>query len=156
MVYVFDSNSLSQIFLSFYPSVFRSFWITFEELIKNEQILSTREVKKELEKKNFPSVPKWISDHPQFFKTPNEEELSFISEIYLVRHFQQNLELKKRLQEGAHADPFVIAKAKVIEGSVVTEERYTPNGTSIPNICRHFNIDCLNLEEFLKRNNCQW
>jgi len=156
MIHVFDNSSPSQIFKSFYPSVFPSFWIKFEELAAKKEIFSAREVKLELEDKDFPHVPNWIEDHPNFFTIPDKDELEFIAQIYAVKHFQQNLKLKVLLQGKPHADPFVIAKANVIKGTVVTEEKYTKNGVSIPNICEHFDVNCLNLEGFLKNNNCQW
>ena len=156
MIYVFDNSSLSQIFKSFYPSIFPSFWIKFEELIANKILLSTREVRLELEPRDFHHVPNWIKDHPGFFTIPDKDELAFVTQIYSVKHFQQNLKKKDIIQGKPHADPFVIAKAKVINGIVVMEETYKDNAAKIPNICDYFKVDYLNLEGFLQRNNCQW
>jgi len=33
----------------------------------------------------------------------------------------------------------------------VTTEKFKANGTKIPNICKHFDIECLSLEEFMER-----
>jgi hypothetical protein len=77
------------------------------------------------------------------------EELSFITQIYSVPHFRQNLDRKKLLQGGYFADPFIIAKAKIKDAIVVTEEDQPPHGARIPNICEHFGITCVNLEGFL-------
>jgi hypothetical protein len=51
------------------------------------------------------------------------------------------------------ADPFVIAKTKVIEGIVVTNEANKNHGAKIPNICEHFNVKCFNLEKFMEVEN---
>ena len=58
---------------------------------------------------------------------------------------------KERLQGKPVADPFVIAKAKSLGGSVVTEERWKENSANIPNVCEYFGISCINLEEFMKK-----
>jgi hypothetical protein len=46
-------------------------------------------------------------------------------------------------------DPFVIAKAAVDGRTVVTMEALKPQAAKIPNICQHFNVPCLSLEEFM-------
>ncbi len=50
----------------------------------------------------------------------------------------------------AFADPFIIAKARIEDAVVVTQEEFKENGVKIPNICNHFHISCLDLEGFLK------
>jgi Domain of unknown function (DUF4411) len=68
-----------------------------------------------------------------------------------VSHFQHNIEQQKLLRGGKMADPFVIAKAAVNGGAVVTMEKFKPNSAKIPNICKHFSVECLLLEEFMER-----
>ena len=93
---------------------------------------SVREVKKEIEVLDSNAhIQKWIKEHPYFFPIPTNEELKFITEIYKINHFQQNLEKKKLLHGGAFADPFVIASAKVNNALVVTQEKSKKNGTKI-------------------------
>ena len=58
---------------------------------------------------------------------------------------------QERLQGKPVADPFVIAKAKVHNGCVITQEVKKPNAARIPNVCEHFGVDCLNLEGFMER-----
>lgn len=64
------------------------------------------------------------------------------------------MEQKKLLKGGPFADPFIIAKAKVIGGTVVCQEKLKPNAAKIPNICHHFKIECICLEDFLR--NEEW
>lgn len=90
-----------------------------------------------------------MKHNKDFFTNPSNEELSFITKIYSVKHFQQNLDRKKLLKASYFADPFVIAKAWVLKGTVVTEEHCKENGAKIPNICEHFKIPCKKLEGFL-------
>lgn len=46
-------------------------------------------------------------------------------------------------------DPFVVAAGKVKDATVVTQEGLKPNAAKVPNVCEHFNVPCLNLEEFM-------
>jgi len=89
----------------------------------------------------------------RFFHDPTPEELEFITEIYRVPHFMNGIGKQKMLAGGPFADPFIIAKAYIERGTVVTLEKYSPNGAKIPNICSHFKISCINLQDFLKENN---
>jgi len=84
------------------------------------------------------------------FGTP---ALVFITEIYKVKHFQNNLEKKKLLRSGPFADPFIIAKAMIEKATIVTMEKFTRNGVRIPYLYRHFKIAFLNLEGFLNIEN---
>ena len=84
------------------------------------------------------------------FPTPTGEKGAFIAQVFAVKHFQQVIEQKKLLKGGKNADPFVVARAAVIGGIVVTMEKEPKNGAKIPNICRHFEISCCSLEKFME------
>jgi hypothetical protein len=73
-----------------------------------------------------------------------------------VPHFQQNLEQQKLLKGGLNADPFVIARAAVEQRTVVTMEKLKPHAAKIPNICQHFGVACMTLEEFMEAENWQF
>jgi hypothetical protein len=79
------------------------------------------------------------------------EEARFVAGIYAVTHFQQNIEQQKLLKGGRNADPFIIAKAAVERETIVTMEKLKPGAAKIPNICAHFGIACLSLEQFMER-----
>ena len=84
------------------------------------------------------------------FATPTAEEGVFVSKIFQIPHFRQNIEQRKLLKGGRNADPFVIARAHAIGGVVVTMERRKPNSAGIPAIGDHFAIKCVSLEEFME------
>ncbi len=67
----------------------------------------------------------------------------------LLSQFQANIEQQKLYKGGHNADPFVIAKAATDGFTVVTMEKLKPNAAKIPNICKHFNVPCMTLEEFM-------
>ena len=150
MIYVFDCSSLSNILNHYYPDRFPSFWGKFNDMVKNGNLISVREVRNELTARfEENTMNLLIKNNENFFSNPTPDELSFIAQIYSVTHFQQNLDRKKILSGGYFADPFVIAKGWIEKGIVITEEDYKENGAKIPNICNHFEIHCLKLEGFL-------
>ena len=150
MIYVFDTNSLSNVLNHYYPDRFPSFWDKFAVAIGEGLLVSMRENQRELEERFDPDEIARLAKHnADFFVNPTPEELAFITQIYSVPHFLQNLERKKLLKGGYFADPFTIAKAKAVKGVVVTEEKFTEHAAKIPNICKHFGIGCVNLEGFL-------
>lgn len=152
MIYVFDTNSLSNVLNHYYRDRFPTFWQKFDEMMGNGHVVSVREARFELELRfEKRAIELLKTPSPDFFEDPAVAELAFITEIYSVPHFQRNLDKKKLLQGGYFADPFIIAKAKVKEGCVVTEEDKPEHGARIPNICEHFNIECVKLEGFLVR-----
>lgn len=150
MTYVFDTNAFGQLFHSFYRSRFPSLWAHFDELIDDGLITSTREVYREIDDAPVQSLRAWAKDNKELFPTPTAAEAGFVSRIFAVKHFQQIIEQKKLLKGGKNADPFIIARAAVLEGTVVTMESEPKNGAKIPNICRRFGIPCFSLESFME------
>jgi hypothetical protein len=148
-VYVFDTTSLIEIF-RIPQKVFTSMWDAYDALIKKGNVISVREVAKEIAEGDG-LLTEWAKNHKKVFQEPSAEEALFLVEIFKVKHFQQVLEQKKRLRGGSFADPFVIAKAKILNGTVVTEEKWKPNAAKIPSICKHFKVDCISLEGFMEK-----
>ncbi len=98
----------------------------------------------------------WAANNRQLFAVPTAEEGAFVARIYAVAHFQQNIEQQKILKGGRNADPFVIAKAAIEGHTVNTMELLKPNAAKIPNICGHFDISCLSLEQFMEAEGWQF
>jgi len=152
LIYVFDTNSLSNVLKHYYRDRFPSFWEKFDEAIGEGWLMSVHESKLELKERFGDEAVKLLEkQNTDFFGSPTTKELAFIKQIYSVRHFQHNLERKKLLGGGPFADPFIIAKARVLDGVVVTEEELRENAAKIPNICKRFDIGCVSLEGFLLR-----
>lgn len=150
MIYVFDNGPLSALFRNFYRKTFRTLWENFDALVDDGSIISTREVLREIEDSADDALREWAMRHHHLFTTPTAAEGSFVRKIYAVQHFQHNIEQQKLLKGGKIADPFVIAKAAVDDGIVVTMEKFKENGAKIPNVCKHFKVKCLSLEEFME------
>ena len=150
MIYVLDNNSL-RVLGNYYPTRFPTLWQSVDRLVANGRLISTREVRNELDRLNRSDFIKdWVDQHKAIFLTPTRAETAFVQQIFAVAHFQQNLSKKSVLQGTPVADPFVVALAQVKGGTVVTEEGFKPNAAKIPNICRHFNIPCKSLEQMME------
>lgn len=150
MIYVFDNSPLSALFRNYYKNRFPSLWEQFDDVIEQGRVTSTREVLREIEDSAISTLRNWCVDNKDIFTTPDSNEGAFVSQIFSVPHFQQNIEQRKLYKGGRNADPFVIAKASTIKGTVVTLEEMKPNAAKIPNICAHFGIRCISLEEFME------
>lgn len=150
MSYVFDTSPLSTLFKNYYPKTFKTLWANFDALVAAGQLVSTREALRELQDGPVEACEVWANANNHLFGIPTAAEGAFVARIYGVAHFQQNIEQQKLLKGGKNADPFLIARAAVENRSVVTMELFKPNGAKIPNICRHFRVNCLTLEEFME------
>ena len=151
MRYVFDTSPLSSLFKNYYRRRFPTLWQRFDALVDNEIIGSTREVQHEVQNGPVEALRTWAAEQADFFPTPNANEGRHIAKIFAVPHFQQIIEQQKILKGGRVADPFVIARAMAENCAVVSLEVLKPNAAKIPNICQHFGVRCLSLEEFMEQ-----
>ena len=151
MIYVFDTSSFSE-FKHFYPEVFKSVWTGLEELVEQQKLISTREVWNEMQRGDADQhTNEWLKNRKHIFTTPTAEEMQFVAEIFRVPHFHGLIGQKQRLKGDPVADPFVIACAKVVGGTVVTEERFKDGASKIPNVCQHFGVPCTRLQGFMQQ-----
>lgn len=152
MIYIFDSNVLINLFRNFYRRRFPSLWEKFDAYVESGQIVSVREVFNEIEGRDD-KLSEWVKLNRSIFAQPSLEELAFVAEIFTVSHFQMLVRTEERLKGKPVADPFVIAKAKITQGCVVTDELLKPNAAKIPNVCKHFGVQYLDLEGFMEKEN---
>ena len=153
MKYVFDSDSLINLFGHYYPETFRTLWEKFHALVAAGELISVREVFNEIGSRDD-SLASWAKEQKNIlFLESTTEELKFVGEIFQVRHFQAMIRKQERLKGKPVADPFVIARAKVSGACVVTQEKKTEHAAKIPNVCDYFEIRWINLEGFMKEEN---
>ena len=151
MKYVFDTGPLIDLFRHYYPSRFPSLWKNFHSLLSEEELISVSEVYNEI---NFrdDTLTSWAKkEKAKLFSEPTIEEFQFLNEIFQVQHFQAMIRKQKMLQGNPVADPFVIARAKVLDCQVVTAEKFSENSAKIPNVCEFFSVQCTNLEGFMEQ-----
>lgn len=83
-------------------------------------------------------------------------KLEAVRAILAIRAFQQLIGKKQRLRGWPVADPFLIARAMVTGAVVVTEEKRKGNAAKIPNVCEHFNVDYMTLEDLMAEEGWQF
>ncbi|MEI7511291.1 MAG: PIN domain-containing protein [Candidatus Peregrinibacteria bacterium] len=148
--YIFDSGPIIILVQHYYQKRFPSLWEKISVVLSEKRFFSVKEVFHELEGKED-DVLEWAKRNKSIFLAPTEEESLFIMEIFKIPHFQTLIGERQRLKGLPAADPFLIASAKVNNATLVTTEKEKANSAKIPNVCKHFGVDCINLEEFMER-----
>ena len=154
MDYAFDTNTISQICRFYYKDRFPSFWERFDDLVLTGRAGSVSEVEAELTRRSGleSAVQEMKRLNPNMFGLPTPEEQQFIGQKFAIRQFNGLIGAKARAKGTPVADPFLIAKAGAgFASTVVTEEVLRPNAVRIPNVCAHFGIDCINLQQLMER-----
>ena len=98
MKYVFDSNSLINLFHHYYPERFPTLWEKFDALVSEEKLISVREVFNEIGS-GEDSLATWAKEQKNtLFLEPTVEEFQFVGEIFQVRYFQAMIRKQERLK----------------------------------------------------------
>jgi len=140
MIYSIDTSSLISAWSERYPiKNVPGFWKNLESLINNGRIFSPEEVRREITKKSA-GLSEWLDDHEAMF-VELEDDIQLEARAIL----SQFPYLTKQLPCRNSADPFVIALAKARSYTVITEEGPgSIKRPSIPLVCVHFGIRCIN------------
>jgi uncharacterized protein DUF4411 len=143
-IYVLDSG-VFRVMQNYYPAQFKTFWADLERLVSGGRVVSVEEVSKEIDRVvQEQHVLDWRDQHKGLFTPPTEAEMAIVADIFKVPQFLGLVKKRNRTQGLPVADPWVIAKAKVLGGCVVTTEVRAQNGAKIPNVCDHFGVDVTN------------
>ena len=59
--------------------------------------------------------------------------------------------MSRRRRGRERADAWIIAHARTVPGTVVVTEESARRGGNIPAACRRYGVECIDLEEFLRR-----
>ena len=150
-VYVIDTSSFI-IVENYYPEQFPSFWKNLTALAADRRLQSVSEVLKELVHKHTKEfLAKWVQERTKLFPVPDPVETKFVAGIFAVPAFQALVEMKKRLKGAAVADPWVIARAARIGGTLVAEESRDTTKVRIPKVCNHFDVPCISLQGLMAK-----
>lgn len=115
-------------------------------------MISVREVMNEIRQYHRDErVLEWLKAHRQIFEVPTAVEIDHVKAIFEVPHFQQLVRVRNIQLGLPAADPFLIAKARALDGTVVTQEQYRQNAARIPNVCEHFGVPWTDLEGFMEQ-----
>lgn len=153
MIFIVDNNVFSRAFNTMAFDVFEDIWLPWSDLMEKGTIVSVDEVYCELlvrwsEKSE---EGKWLKNHKDSFHKPSNDEGYIVSDIFKNRKFRESIKESSLRNGSPEADAFIIAKAKVENGIVVTSESdKKPNSEKIPNIAIAFDVPYMNMDEFFR------
>lgn len=164
MAYLLDTNIFIEAQNRYYGFDFcPAFWDCLEDNISKGKIISIKQVYNEINGKDKEdNLNKWsekINKKTRFFMSTydkeTQKEFSKISQHVMNSNYSQK---EKDVFLGG-ADPWLIAKAKVLEATVVTQERkagLNSKKIKIPNICSDFGVKFIDTFEMLRRLNAKF
>lgn len=147
--YCFDTSALIEGWVRSYPyDVFPTLWSNLERMIEDGDILCPDEVLIELAKKED-DLHKWAKLKKKlFYPLDNDLQVAVVE----VLTYYPGLAAQKSSRN--HADPFVVALAKITNRIVVSGEknRGNPDGLipKIPDVCQAYDIRCITLLQFIR------
>lgn len=153
-VYCIDTSALIDLKLRYPQRVFPSLWTELSELVSAGRMVAPVEVKNELMAKDD-ELWRWAKKQRKMFAKCTRSQLALVAQI--LREFPGLIDHRKRRPD---ADPFVIALALAEKQDdlfggdfvVVTHEKPHPTGRPhIPDVCRHYDIQCVDLPELFAR-----
>ena len=151
-MYVFDTGAFIHLFKFYYTETFESLWKKFDELVKDGKIISVMEVRRELEN-HGDDLAEWVKNHTEIFLKPNQDEVNVVAHIYSNLNFEHNIKKQDKMQYCNEADPFVVAKAKVLGYKVESTEVYKNGGAKVPNLCEYEGVQHLSVQDFMNEEN---
>lgn len=145
--YVIDASIWINVWRTHPPDIYVSVWARIDMAIGNGTIRSPEDVRQELER-GTDDLAEFLSRRDGLFAALDEAQMVAVGEV------QTRCEgLADEDGERNRGDPFVVALARILGGTVVTAERSRrdPNGRPrIPDACQEFGIPCLNWFDFLR------
>ena len=137
MIYVLDTNIIRTL-LNFFPKKGKHYervWKLIDEMIEEDMLISVDECYNELAKQ---------------FKNPDDKESVIISKLLLNPKMRETVHQKNILENRPSADAYIVAKAKVLGGTVVTNERFKPGSAQLPNLCKELEVAVISYDDFME------
>jgi hypothetical protein len=148
--YCFDTDTLAASWRRYYrPSSFEALWDRLGDMMKRSIILIPEEVKKEIGAGKDELVT-WMKRYCPRCVAIDDAQLRIVSQI--VNKYPAVSQYKKPRPN--HADPFVVAVAKIHGLEVVTFEK-TKNASTvnpaIPDLCAEYGVTCCAMPDFFEK-----
>ena len=152
MQYVMDTSSI--ILLSYYyPELIPSFWKRFDRCVEQGEVVSVSEVRGEFHPQAADGewLNQWVQKHSHMFLDLGREEAKATLEVFNRPYFNGLISERAGMQKNPVADPFVIAKAWHLNGTVITEELHKEKSSvKMPTVCKELGIRCMKFRGFLQ------
>ena len=153
VIYSIDTSALIAAFHEHYPiKNFPSLWRKIEALIKNSRLKMSQIAFEEAMRDT--EIKKWCDENQlkSDFQMPIDESVQEkVSDVLLEFPRLVNNRTGK-----SGADPWVIALALTLENCVVvTEENptHSENRPKIPDVCVHFDLQCIKIVDLIEKEN---
>ena len=154
VLFILDSSSINQLFSAYSRRTFPTLWANFDRLAQGGQTLSVSAARAELTvlARVANAVTHLENLNAQFFAAPTHQEEELVRQMIATPGLSAaaNRWTSKSLQGRPDADPYLVAKARTVAvpTTLVTEESPDPAKTDrLPAVCRHFDVDCIDLDE---------
>jgi hypothetical protein len=157
--YLLDSNTYIEAKNRYYGmDICPAYWDWLDKQVGEGAIASIDMIGKELKAGND-ELAIWVADRPaHFIRNDDENTQAMVAEI-VQWIMEGDYNQGNRDNFLAKADPWIIAKAKIIGAVVVTHEAQAAANTrkiKVPNVCRQFGVTCLNTFQFLRDLNARF
>jgi hypothetical protein len=129
------------------PTVFKGVWENFEKMCTSLEIISVREVRREIER-GMDWLVEWSKDHSRIFLEPTYQELIHLGELQ-----EKYPHLIDYNSDKPAADPFVIACAKQYNLKIIQHEKIKNNKQKLPFVAKQERIECISLTELFEIEN---
>ena len=154
--YLLDANVFIQANNFYYPKdIFPGFWDWIEKQNKNKVIASIDSIRNELSRGDD-ELSEWAKtcDKKEWFLPEDDENTQncFGDIVNWIQEHNQFKDVAKEEFIGV-ADPWLIAKAKSSNSTIVTQEKSAPNSKRkiyIPDVCNYFNVSYINTIDLIR------
>lgn len=144
-------------------SICPGFWKSLLYQYDQDRLSSIDAIRREiLAGRDTDELVRWTkSEVPEKFfrETDGQEVISAFTEVMLWAQRSPQYNEPAKAKFATEADGWLVAYARVHPGIVVTNEQPRPNSQSrilLPDVCRHFDIECRTTFTMLKELNVQY
>ena len=154
MIYILDTNIIRTL-LSFFPKkgkIFEEVWKKIDEKVLSGEFISVDECYNELVRQYSDKTDhyKWFHEHKDMFKNPDNNESIVIRQLLLNPKMRETIHQKNILENRPSADVYIVAKAKALNATVVTNESYKPHSAQLPNLCEELEVAYISYDDFME------
>lgn len=156
MTYLLDANTLIEAKNRYYQMRFcPGFWAWLTRNKQDGHLASVESVGMEI-RRGTDELAQWATAEADLFLPESDEETQ-IAFAEVAGHLATQV---GNMKAGAldeflgGADPWLIAKARVLGNTIVTHERFDMANRRkflIPNVCHHYGVECINTFDLLNR-----